>query len=341
MKKGVALVIVAGVVLYIVAPRLFRGRPEPPAPGAPTAAPVPPKTQTPSAPAQPSAPARVTQAKPAAQPAQPSQAREPVSIRTVFAEGQERQTNKKPENPAGQQRLAELLKQADTLRRQNKKYEARNAFSEAYMLATNPQLRDQIRVQLDGLNKVLIFSRAPSPDAVVYRVKPGDTLGGIAKRHGVTYQLIKRLNRKSRDIIVPKERLKIPKGEVSALVDKSDFRLVLLLNGRYVKEYPIAVGRDGSETPVGTFEVGTRLVSPTWYAPDGGIYEFGHAKNILGTRWIGFRETEAHSGYGIHGTTEPSTVPGRASRGCVRMLNRDVEELYDFIRAGTRVVIRD
>ena len=346
MKKGVALVILVGVGLYILAPRLLRRAAEKSSPVSMKA--VVPRLDKSSAPAaspqppQPLERRKVAQAKASCVPQQPSESKKPVSIQTVVAPERRPQSGSaKAQDRTGRQKLAELLKQADALRRQNKKYEARNLFSEAYMLAATPPLRDQIRVQLDALNKVLIFSREPSPDAVMYRVRPGDTLSGIAKKYGVTYQLIKRINHKSRDIIVPNERLKILKGKVGILVDKSDFRLVLLLDGHYVKEYPVGIGREGSETPTGTFEVATKLVNPTWYAPDGGVYKFGHPKNVLGTRWIGFRETETHAGYGIHGTTEPNTIPGRASDGCIRMLNRDVEEVYDFVPPGTPVVIRE
>jgi lipoprotein-anchoring transpeptidase ErfK/SrfK len=63
---------------------------------------------------------------------------------------------------------------------------------------------------------------------------------------------------------------------------------------------------------------------------------FGDPENILGTRWMGFKEMTS---YGVHGTTQPETVPGKKSAGCVRMLNADVEEVYDFAIGGTKVTI--
>ncbi|HHN47143.1 MAG TPA: L,D-transpeptidase, partial [Planctomycetes bacterium] len=59
-----------------------------------------------------------------------------------------------------------------------------------------------------------------------------------------------------------------------------------------------------------------------------------------GTRWLGFGNSGPGKGLGIHGTTEPETVPGNVSLGCIRMLNEDVEELYDLAPIGTEVIIR-
>ena len=123
-------------------------------------------------------------------------------------------------------------------------------------------------------------------------------------------------------------------------MDKSELTLTLFMGSAYVKQYPVCIGIDNC-TPAGTFVVGLRQIEPTWYPPGGGMYAYGHPKNVLGTRWLGFASKPGCSGYGIHGTTNPGSVPGRKSMGCVRMLNQDVEELYDFVAKGTKVEIRE
>jgi len=47
------------------------------------------------------------------------------------------------------------------------------------------------------------------------------------------------------------------------------------------------------------------------------------------------------TGYGIHGTWEPETVGSAVSKGCIRMLNTDVEELFDIVPVGTAVTIEN
>jgi len=43
--------------------------------------------------------------------------------------------------------------------------------------------------------------------------------------------------------------------------------------------------------------------------------------------------------YGIHGTDKPHTIGWSASHGCIRMKNKDVEELFSIVKIGTPVNI--
>ena len=119
-------------------------------------------------------------------------------------------------------------------------------------------------------------------------------------------------------------------------VDKSDNTLALKLGGHILKTYTVSTGVNNS-TPVGTFKVTTMLENPTWYKGSGAVFGPHDKRNQLGTRWIGFNK----KGYGIHGTTEPEKLGRQVSAGCVRMRNRDVEELFTFVKPGTVVTIRD
>ncbi len=184
-----------------------------------------------------------------------------------------------------------------------------------------------------------MFSRTPSPDAIFYKVKAGDSLVRIAKKFNINYAFIMRINNKSRTLIKIGERLKILKGELSLLVDKSDYTLTILLNGHYIKQYPVGIGKS-DKTPVGVFIIDNKLVNPTWYAPEG-VYPFGHPKNVLGTRWIGFEDKNDLYGYGIHGTADPDSIGKDMSNGCIRMKNENVEELFDFVKPKIRVVLQE
>jgi len=223
--------------------------------------------------------------------------------------------------------------------KKGKKFEARNELSDLYFRETDNKKKNEIKNTLDELNEVLVFSRTPSPDAVFYEVKPGDSLVKIAKKFDTSYEFIMRVNKKSRTLIKVGERLKILKGELSLLVDKSDYTLTILLNGHFIKQYPIGIGKS-NKTPVGVFVVDNKLVNPTWYSPEG-VYKYGHPENVLGTRWIGFEDRNDLYGYGIHGTADPDSIGKDMSNGCIRMKNEDVEELFDFVKAKTRVVMQE
>ena len=120
------------------------------------------------------------------------------------------------------------------------------------------------------------------------------------------------------------------------LVDKSDNTLMLKENNTVLKTYVVSTGTHNS-TPVGTFKVTKKLENPTWYKPGGGVVGPLDKNNELGTRWIGL----SMKGYGIHGTVEPEKLGQQVSAGCVRMKNKDVEELYALVKPGTEVIIRN
>jgi lipoprotein-anchoring transpeptidase ErfK/SrfK len=117
------------------------------------------------------------------------------------------------------------------------------------------------------------------------------------------------------------------------VVSIPDRKLALMEDGRVVKVYSIAVGAVSTPSPTGEFEIVHRIVKPTYYAP-GIVIRPGKA-NPLGTRWLGL----SRKGYGIHGTNRPRSIGKRASHGCIRMWNRDVEELFQLVAVGDAVEI--
>lgn len=120
-------------------------------------------------------------------------------------------------------------------------------------------------------------------------------------------------------------------GARTLVISLADHKLAVVEDGRTVKVYPIAVGKPGTPSPIGSFQVISRVVKPTWYCPKQ-IVRPGPA-NPLGTRWMGL----SVKGYGIHGTNAPDSIGTSASHGCVRMQNRDVEELFDLVEVGDTV----
>jgi len=193
---------------------------------------------------------------------------------------------------------------------------------------SGPQL-DTVKDKLGALNDEILFSPQPCRESIVYTVQPSDRKGlsAIAKRLDTTYPLIMRINGKKNTMIRVGERLKVIPSPFDVLVKKKDFVLDVYLKGSFVKRYRVGLGNGGS-TPAGEFKVINKLVKPSWYRP-GGEVPYGSPENPLGTRWIGFS-----GAYGIHGTWEPGSIGKRYSRGCVRMLNADVEELYDLLVVG-------
>lgn len=112
------------------------------------------------------------------------------------------------------------------------------------------------------------------------------------------------------------------------VVSIPDRKLAVIENGRVLKIYRTAVGAAASPTPTGTYKIIQRVANPTWYGPDSVV---GPGKNNpVGTRWLGL----SRKGYGIHGTNNPRSIGKSASHGCVRMRNRDVEDLFARVSVG-------
>ena len=110
-----------------------------------------------------------------------------------------------------------------------------------------------------------------------------------------------------------------------------DRKIALVEDGRVVKVFPVAVGKANTPSPRGTFHIASRVQHPTWYQPRK-VVGPGPA-NPLGTRWMGL----GYKGYGIHGTNMPLSIGKAASHGCIRMRNRDVEDLFNRVEVGDEV----
>ena len=181
----------------------------------------------------------------------------------------------------------------------------------------------------------MIFSPTETSDSILHTIVPGDTLSALAKKYHTTIELLRKSNAITGDKIYAARKLKVMKYRFSVSVEKRRNRLTLLADGKPLKRYRVATGQKGS-TPVGVFKITNKLKNPTWFHA-GLVLPPDSPENILGSRWLGFDLP----GYGIHGTTLPQTIGSQSSKGCVRMFNSDVEELYDLLPAGTRVVVKE
>jgi len=115
-------------------------------------------------------------------------------------------------------------------------------------------------------------------------------------------------------------------------IDLSNHSITLVRGGNIIKQYPCATGIE-NPTPTGEYTITVKLVHPTWYWQGKAIPP--GPENGLGTRFLGISK----KGYGIHGTNEPESIGRNASHGCIRMNNADVEELYELVNVGDKVLI--
>ncbi|MHC4342460.1 MAG: L,D-transpeptidase, partial [Planctomycetota bacterium] len=166
-------------------------------------------------------------------------------------------------------------------------------------VAEKEQLR---RILAELARTVLLNNRHMEGVDRTYRVKSGDQLGVLCRKlfpqwgARVTPGFVCYVN----NLPSPKdlrahEPIKVPLGEPSIVVVKSEFRLYFLFAGVYVTDFRVGLGREDS-TPEMAFEIGDKLKKPDWYPRPGVKIPYGDPRNILGTRWLEFKDTESYRG---------------------------------------------
>lgn len=130
-----------------------------------------------------------------------------------------------------------------------------------------------------------------------------------------------------------------PTNKTWIAINKSKRILTVYWNKTAIKKYPIAIGRAKHVTPEGKFKIRTMTVNPAWSGAGYADPVAGGSKdNPLGYRWMGLNIGRKEF-FGIHGNNRPYSIGRNVSRGCVRMFNSDVEELYRMTKTGTPVWI--
>ncbi|MBO0733249.1 MAG: L,D-transpeptidase [Methylocapsa sp.] len=131
-------------------------------------------------------------------------------------------------------------------------------------------------------------------------------------------------------------------GRGTVIIATSERRLYYVLGNGEAIQYGVGVGREGF-TWSGTKTVSRKREWPDWTPPpqmlkrrpDLPRHMPGGMDNPLGARAIYLGSSQ----YRIHGSNQPDTIGAAVSSGCIRMTNRDVVDLYDRVKIGTKVVV--
>ncbi|MFN4243825.1 MAG: L,D-transpeptidase family protein [Tepidisphaerales bacterium] len=248
------------------------------------------------------------------------------------------------------------LREGQALQAAGRLVEARERVNRALLLGEFADDADAAaaRQLLQQINQVLVFSPqriAGDPWVDSVTIRPGDRLTRIANEYAVPYELLLRINN------IPDARrvragqtLKVIRGPIHAVVDKRRFTMDLFFGSPggedsvYITTFRVGLGSNDS-TPTGLWRVTpeNKLRNPTYYSPRGeGIIHADDPMNPLGEFWIGLTGVEGDAvgrlSYGIHGTIEPESIGRMASLGCIRLLNEDVERVFEMLFEGRSLV---
>ncbi len=130
----------------------------------------------------------------------------------------------------------------------------------------------------------------------------------------------------------------------TVIVETSERRLYFVLEGGKAVKYGIGVGRDGFRWS-GQHHISRKSEWPGWTppaqmrkrVPDLPAYMPGGPDNPLGARAMYIGSTL----YRLHGTSEPWSIGQAVSSGCIRLTNEDVIDLYDRVKVGALVVVKN
>lgn len=211
------------------------------------------------------------------------------------------------------------------------------------------------------------YSLASGQDALIGQVKTiparaKDTLMDIARRHDLGHREIRRANPdvdiwipgEGTSVTIPSQFLLPDAPREGIVLNRGEMRLYYYhedpkTGQKLVSTYPVGIGREDRQTPVGRSQVIMKLKDPAWY-PDKAVQADYAAKgkvlpavvppgpeNPLGQYALQLDIP----GYLIHGTNRPDGIGMRVSRGCVRLYPEDIETLVARVPKWTGVTIVD
>lgn len=183
-----------------------------------------------------------------------------------------------------------------------------------------------------------------------YFVKGKDTMLDIARRNGLGYNEMNLVypamdpwvppDKKS--LIVPTFWVLPPSQHQQLVINLPELRLYFFdPSSGTAQTYPIGIGDEGWESPLGSFHIVEKRPNPSWYIPASLQAKYGMAvmppgpENPLGEYMMKF----SAGPYGVHGTAMPWGVGRLVSHGCIRCYPEHIRLLYPQVNIGTKLEI--
>lgn len=198
---------------------------------------------------------------------------------------------------------------------------------------------DAVRQRLAEVNRELLWTRQITDGDTI--TKPfqndGKYLSQIGVQHRVPYQLLERINNMDARNLQKDQIIKVIQGPLHARVSKTRFVMdVYAIDAQgmpvFVQSFPVGLGKN---TPMGNWEVikGSKVQNPSWKDElNGDYFASDDPENPIGEYWIAIEglddDNRDKRGFGIHGTIEPDSIGKEESRGCIRLLDDDIEMVY-------------
>ena len=188
-------------------------------------------------------------------------------------------------------------------------------------------------------------------------VHKGDDFAKIARKYDVGYYQLIEANpgihpdkpQVGTALIIPSEYVLPQVSKKGIVINLAELRMYYFpKNKNIVMTYPLGIGRQGWDTPIGVLRIAQKVKNPTWHVPKS-VQVWRKEENGVELPDVvppgpdnplgGYMMRLSVWTYLIHSTNDPSGVGRRTSSGCLRMFPEDIEALFPLTAVGTRVNI--
>lgn len=214
---------------------------------------------------------------------------------------------------------------------------------------TNSHMKQVARLSVIGAITVLLSGCASTSGVV--EAKFSTTPAAYAQQIDGPY-IIPAVDTSGIDSAMLRQRVNYPTGEPvgTVIVDTAARYLYLVEDGGKAMRYGIGVGKEGlafADTAIIRRKAEWPHWRPTKNMMDREPARYRHLAsgmvgglgNPLGPRALYLYQGDRDTLFRIHGTTEPETIGGAVSSGCIRLINQDIVDLYNRVKIGSRVVV--
>lgn len=190
-----------------------------------------------------------------------------------------------------------------------------------------------------------------------HKIQKGDYFQNIAEKYNVGFLALMAANpgvdpflpELDSKLVIPSAMLLPYAKHEGILINLPELRLYYFpANEDKVHVFPVGIGREGLATPKATSYISSKRKDPTWRPTDAmrKRYFKEHGKELAREIPAGpdnpfgkYALRLGTSEYLIHGTNQRFGIGMRASSGCIRMFDEDIEWMFENIPLNTKVRI--
>jgi len=190
-------------------------------------------------------------------------------------------------------------------------------------------VRQLVEKRIGDINIALILSDKPMPGKLLHKIAAGDLVSRLTRKYKNTQEYILRVNKieRAERIRIGQELWVLANPVFELMIDKSDFKAVLLFNNRFFKVYTVGLG-DPDSVPVGSYEVRSRKKSINSLSEEHYTVLMRASGNTPDLKDLNLSAAENESHLGMV-----------SSEGGIMFSKAGAEELYVLLPAGAMVTI--